>query len=175
MYILNENIYKLRHKYGMTQEELADKVGVSKGTISNYENDITRPSCSKLSKIADALGVTVRDLMIGSVSDIGLNEMGTYEKGFPKSTFKSPTGEITLSEMINAFVYCDEDDNVVIFSYDSGECMQFNEFDGDKIIINDDENVYVISTKSQKGIQYLCGKHNIGEIVLTRAISDIHD
>lgn len=175
MYILNENIHKLRKQSGMTQEELAAKIGVSKGTISNYENDITRPSCSRLSKIADAFNVKVRDLLMGSVSSEGLNELAPYENGFPEYTLKSPNGELTLSEMINAFVYCDENNSVVMFSYNSGECMPFEDFDGDKIIINDDETVYIINTKSKKGTQYRCEGHNIGEIVLSRKISDIHD
>lgn len=175
MYILNENLYKLRKKSGMTQEELAEKIGVSKATISNYENDITRPSCSKLSKIADAFNVKVKDLLTGSVSGTGLNEMKPYENGFPEHTFKSPNGELTLSEMPNVFVYCDENDSIVLFSYNSGECMPFDEFDGDNIIINDDENVYIINTKSQSGMQYRCEGHSIGEIVLTRAISDMQD
>ena len=42
---------------GMTQEELASLVGVSKGAIGNYESDYSSPKDEILYKIMAALGV----------------------------------------------------------------------------------------------------------------------
>lgn len=53
-------IKELREAMKMTQEELAEKSGVSRGTISAIENGIDRTTTSKtLVKLAQALDTTV--------------------------------------------------------------------------------------------------------------------
>lgn len=53
-------IKELREAMKMTQEELAEKSGVSRGTISALENGIGRTTTSKtLVKLAQALDTTV--------------------------------------------------------------------------------------------------------------------
>lgn len=53
-------IKELRELKGMTQEELAEKSGVSRGTISALENGTERATTSKtLLKLAQALGTSV--------------------------------------------------------------------------------------------------------------------
>lgn len=53
-------IKEMREAMKMTQEELAEKSGVSRGTISALENGIDRTTTSKtLVKLAQALDTTV--------------------------------------------------------------------------------------------------------------------
>ena len=53
-------IKELREAMKMTQEELAEKSGVSRGTISALENGIDRTTTSKtLVKLSQALDTTV--------------------------------------------------------------------------------------------------------------------
>ncbi len=53
-------IKEVREAHQMTQEELSEKSGVSRGTISALENGTARATTTKtLVKIAQALGVTV--------------------------------------------------------------------------------------------------------------------
>ena len=53
-------IKELREAMKMTQEELAEKSGVSRGTISALENGIDRTTTSKTQvKLAQALDTTV--------------------------------------------------------------------------------------------------------------------
>lgn len=53
-------VKELREAMKMTQEELAEKSGVSRGTISALENGIDRTTTSKtLVKLAQALDTTV--------------------------------------------------------------------------------------------------------------------
>ncbi len=53
-------IRELREEMKMTQEELADKSGVSRGTISALENGSMRNTTSKtLLKLAQALNTSV--------------------------------------------------------------------------------------------------------------------
>ena len=53
-------IKEYRESVGMTQEELAEKSGVSRGTISALENGTARATMTTtLIKLAEALGTTV--------------------------------------------------------------------------------------------------------------------
>ena len=57
------SIRKLREAMKMTQEELADKSGVSRGTISALENGSMRNTTSKtLLKLAQALNTSVEHI-----------------------------------------------------------------------------------------------------------------
>ena len=49
----------------MTVRELATKSGLSPSYISGIENNKANPTLDKLKQIADALGVPVKDLIIG--------------------------------------------------------------------------------------------------------------
>lgn len=54
-----ERIKKLRKEKGMTQKELAKKLGISASQIGNYENGYRNPKLSTVRKIAEALEVPV--------------------------------------------------------------------------------------------------------------------
>ncbi len=56
-----EKIKDLRLKSSLTQEELADRCELTKGYISQLENDLTSPSISTLTDILGALGITLAD------------------------------------------------------------------------------------------------------------------
>ena len=60
-------IKEVREACGMSQEELAQKSGVSRGTISALENGVERNTTSKtLLKIANALNTTVDQIFFAS-------------------------------------------------------------------------------------------------------------
>lgn len=61
--MLNENIRKIRMSNSMSQVELAKRLGVSKQSVSNWENDNIQPSVEMLVKIAQCLGVSVDNLL----------------------------------------------------------------------------------------------------------------
>lgn len=48
-----------RKKAGLTQKELADRIGTDKGYISRLERGLITPSVSTLYRIASAMGLTV--------------------------------------------------------------------------------------------------------------------
>lgn len=58
-----ENLRQMRAKYKISQEKLAEKSGVSQQHIYKIENEKVKPSVEKLLMIANALGVTVNDLI----------------------------------------------------------------------------------------------------------------
>lgn len=56
-------IKKFREKAGITQMELAKKIGVNQTAISQWERGSTLPSASKLPLLASILSCTVDDLL----------------------------------------------------------------------------------------------------------------
>lgn len=59
-----ELMKKKRKELGMTQQDLADKCGVSKNTVYNYENGRVEPTKENIEKISKALGVSEFDLLL---------------------------------------------------------------------------------------------------------------
>lgn len=53
---LGERIKQMRNQLGLTQAELADRCELTKGYISQLENDINSPSIATLTDILSALG-----------------------------------------------------------------------------------------------------------------------
>ena len=58
---IGSKIKQLRTFYGLTQEELADRCELTKGYISQLENDLTSPSISTLTDILTALGTNLKE------------------------------------------------------------------------------------------------------------------
>lgn len=52
-----KKLKQLRTKAGLTQEELADKCGIKKQSISRYEKSVREPNIRTAKKIAEALDV----------------------------------------------------------------------------------------------------------------------
>ena len=52
-----------RKELGMTQLELADKMGVTDKAVSKWERDLSYPDVSSLPKLAEIFGMTVDELM----------------------------------------------------------------------------------------------------------------
>ena len=71
----------LRKAQGMTQKELAQRVGVSDKTISHWERDESAPDISVLPILADIFGVTVDELLRGEKAPSGAADDALSQKG----------------------------------------------------------------------------------------------
>lgn len=60
--MLSENIYALRRKSGLSQEQLAEKIGVSRQAISKWEGGLSTPELDKLKALSDCFHVTIDEL-----------------------------------------------------------------------------------------------------------------
>ena len=61
-------IASIRKERGMTQLELAEKMGVTDKAVSKWERDLSCPDVSSIPQLAEILGVSVDELM--QVKDI---------------------------------------------------------------------------------------------------------
>ena len=60
---LGTMIAELRKQHGMTQLELAEKMGVTDKAVSKWERDLSCPDINSLPTLAEILGVSVEELM----------------------------------------------------------------------------------------------------------------
>lgn len=60
---LGEKIYKLRTKRSMTQEQLAEKIGVSRQSVSKWETDCAIPDIEKLKLLAEIFEVSITEIL----------------------------------------------------------------------------------------------------------------
>ena len=74
--VLGEKIKNLRLSCALTQEELADRCELTKGYISQLENDLTSPSIATLIDILSALGTDLKEFF----SDSGTEEKVSFNK-----------------------------------------------------------------------------------------------
>ena len=70
--MLSEKIYVLRRKNGLSQKQLAEKIGVSRQAISKWENGIGTPDSSIMLKLCTELDISVNELLNGEM--INMND-----------------------------------------------------------------------------------------------------
>ena len=58
-----EKLIRLRKREGWSQEALAESLGVSRQAVSRWERGVGYPDINTLEPLADALGVTLTELM----------------------------------------------------------------------------------------------------------------
>ena len=58
-------IYELRKEKNMTQEQLAEKLGVTDRSISRWENGKTMPDLSLFKPLCEVLDITINELLAG--------------------------------------------------------------------------------------------------------------
>ena len=66
--VFGEKLRNHRKKLGMTQEDVAEKVGVSPQAISKWESGNGSPDISNLPVLAETLGISVDELLKGELN-----------------------------------------------------------------------------------------------------------
>ena len=66
---IGKRIAARRKEKGYTQEEIAERLGITAQAVSKWENDTSCPDISLLPALAEMLGTTVDALLSGKTSD----------------------------------------------------------------------------------------------------------
>lgn len=74
-----DNLVYLRQHYGITQEGLAEQLGVSRQTVSKWEAGTNYPEMDKILVLCDLFHVNLDDLMRGSVHVAKENDTERYD------------------------------------------------------------------------------------------------
>lgn len=86
---IGQRIKAARQRAGLSQAELADKMGRPYQSIGQWERDISSPKFSSLEEIADALGISIEELICGDKPEKGDSE--------PLSNPQTPLVSVQLS------------------------------------------------------------------------------
>lgn len=93
---LGERIYHLRTQAGLSQEELAEKTGVSRQSVSKWETDASTPELEKLIQLAKIFGITLDALVQDAPQEPAKPEKPTMETVPHTSGFFTPARIVGL-------------------------------------------------------------------------------
>lgn len=65
---IGQRVHRLRRAKGLTRTELAERLGVSRQRVGNWERGLNTPALGVLPGLARELGVTVDELITGEPS-----------------------------------------------------------------------------------------------------------
>ena len=77
---IGNKINQLRKLSGMTQEQLAEKIDVTRQTISNWELGETSPNPEQLKLLSKALNVSIDELLNNDVKSVIIDKVSNTEK-----------------------------------------------------------------------------------------------
>ena len=95
---LGKKIKQLRFKAGLTQEQLADKLGIGPQSVSKWENAVSMPDITALPLLAEVFGVSIDDLFDLTVEQ-RLNRVENrldIEKELPQDVFREYEDFLTI-------------------------------------------------------------------------------
>ena len=76
---LGENLQFLRKRDNITQEQLAEKLEVSRQSVSKWESDTTYPEMDKLIQICQMFHCSIDDMLQKDVSNLYLEDKTNYD------------------------------------------------------------------------------------------------
>ena len=77
---LGDKILQLRKKNGLSQEQLGEKVDVTRQTISNWELGETTPNPEQLKKMSKAFNVSIDEILDNDSKEFLINKISNTEK-----------------------------------------------------------------------------------------------
>ena len=89
--MLQDNLIMLRNMYGMSQEEIAEKIGISRQAYAKWERGATVPDIEKCKRLADFYDVTIDSLLKTTTED----KIGIIP---PAPKGKNIWGSVTINE-----------------------------------------------------------------------------
>ncbi len=77
---LGNKILELRKKNGLSQEQLGEKVDVTRQTISNWELGETTPNPEQLKSLSSALNISIDELLDNNINNTLVEKISNTEK-----------------------------------------------------------------------------------------------
>ncbi len=120
---LEEKLMKLRKEHAWSQEEFADKLNVTRQTVSKWELGQTTPDTDNLTKIASIFGVSVNDLLDENANPIEEKPKANNSNGGSKKILILIVilivvflgiGVITINKLFNNKVKKQEEEKISI-------------------------------------------------------------
>lgn len=78
--MLGEKIFELRKKSGLSQEQLGERIDVTRQTISNWELGETSPNPEQLKLLSKELNVSIDELLDNDIQSVLVEKVSNTEK-----------------------------------------------------------------------------------------------
>ena len=100
---LGTMIAELRKQHGMTQLELAEKMGVTDKAVSKWERDLSCPDINSIPSLAEILGVSVEELMqVKKEAEAPVSKVAEIMEIAPKAVAMAMGIAVTVLTILNA-------------------------------------------------------------------------
>lgn len=112
--MFGDNLIALRKYHNLSQEELAEQLGISRQTLSKYETGESLPDIEKCKMLADIFGVSMDDLVNFEKSDhygLGVPPKGKHMFGMVKVGDK---GQIVIPAKARKIFDMHPGDNLIV-------------------------------------------------------------
>lgn len=122
--MFGENLVELRKYHNMSQEELAEKIDVSRQTLSKYETGESLPDIGKCKALADVFGVSMDELVDFKKEEgfgLGVPPKGKHVFGLVKVGDK---GQIVIPAKARKLFGIKPGDNLIVLG-DEGRGLAF--------------------------------------------------
>lgn len=93
---LGERLYELRKKKGLSQEEVAEKLNVTRQSVSKWETDESKPDFDKIVPICELYEISTNELLNGTKEEKEEQEVETINKDNKKKRALIITSAIFL-------------------------------------------------------------------------------
>lgn len=107
---IGKKLKQLRKSRGMTQEQVADKVAITRSTISNYEIGRRTPHLKDLSALAGVFGVGL-DYFGISAKDEAFDLISRAKEIFESDDVSHETKESLYREMMKLYLNLERNDD----------------------------------------------------------------
>lgn len=106
MVSFGDNLKRIRITKNISQGDLAKMVNMHATHISRYERNVTTPSIEGLKKIANALEISVDELVYGDQENkLNMIEDNELINLFKKVQTLSSTQKDTVKDLLKAFIF----------------------------------------------------------------------
>ncbi len=112
--MFNQNLQKLRAEKNISQEQLADKIGVSRQSVSAWESGKSSPELDKLITLSELFEISLDELT---------SEISTKKANFNKKEYEKSYQKIALIRALGMFILFA---GLAVAAYFSGSTASFN-------------------------------------------------
>ena len=149
---LPNNLYELRRKAGLSQEEFAEKLSVSRQAVSKWERGEAYPDTENLIVISNMFGVTIDELLksdniSADTEDAKSGQINDEDQG--DDAFRVKVGD-KVDLNLSGSITVDDDDTKVKIDLDKGDIIVDDDdgqvkvnFGPSGILVNTDDGVKV--------------------------------
>ena len=119
--MLKENLVMLRRMHGFSQEEIAEKINISRQAYAKWESGATIPDIEKCSLLAEVYGTTVDNLIrTESTEGLGMVPPAPAGKNFWGSVTLGDRGQIVIPKPARDKFGLKGGDRLIIASDENG-------------------------------------------------------